>query len=104
MMEISRDQLRVFTVVVGGLVLASYVWGVSRLSQPSDLWGGVTGNLQRFSVIFMFVAAIGYLIYWWIALFQMEAGDVASLRWPWGESDNKGTNRCLLYTSDAADE
>ena len=96
MMEISRDQLRIFTIVVGGLDLASYVWGVSRLSQPSDLWGGVTGNLQRFSVIFMFVAAIGYLIYWWIVLFQMDAGDVANLRWPWGESDNRGTNRLLL--------
>ena len=96
MMEISLDHLRIFTVIVGRLVLASYVWGVSRLSQPSDLWGGVTGNLQRFSVIFMFVAAIGYLIYWWITLFQMESGDVANLRWPWGESDGGGGARLLL--------
>tara|TARA_B100001113_G_scaffold312508_1_gene277001 strand:- start:344 stop:895 length:552 start_codon:yes stop_codon:yes gene_type:complete len=95
-MEITRDIVKIFTIVAGGLVLASYVWGVSRLSQPSDLWGGVGGNLQRFSIIFMFVAAIGYLIYWWITLFQMDSLDVSNLRWPWGESDNKGTNRLLL--------
>ena len=50
-MEVTREFLRIFTAVVGGLVLASYVWGISRLPQANDLWGGVSGNLQKFSVV-----------------------------------------------------
>ena len=95
-MEVTREFLRILTSVIGGLILASYVWGVSRLPQPSDLWGGVDGNLQRFSITFMFIAAIGYLVYWWIVLFKLDPSDFSGLRWPWGESDGLGGNRLLL--------
>ena len=60
-MEITRDTLRLFTTIAGGLVLVAYVYGVSRMEDATALWGGVTGSLQRFSIIFMFVAAAGYL-------------------------------------------
>ena len=49
-MEVTREFLRIFTAVIGGLVLASYVWGISRLPQANDLWGGVSGNLQNQAV------------------------------------------------------
>ncbi len=95
-MEVTREFLRIFTAIIGGLVLASYVWGISRLPQANDLWGGVSGNLQKFSIVFMFVAALGYMIYWWFALFQIDPVSFSELRWPWGESDGQGGNRLLL--------
>ena len=60
MMEISRDQLRIFTVIVGGLVLASYVWGVSRLSQPSDLWEEL---LEIYNDLVSFSCSVGSIGY-----------------------------------------
>ena len=57
-MEVTREFLRIFTAIIGGLVLASYVWGISRLPQANDLWCGVSGNLQKFSIVFMFVSAL----------------------------------------------
>ncbi|DAC22396.1 MAG TPA: hypothetical protein HA345_05590 [Candidatus Thalassarchaeaceae archaeon] len=95
-MEISRDAIRLFTTIAGGFVLLAYVYGVSRMEDATALWGGVTGMLQRFSIIFMFVAAIGYLIFWWTTLFQMDVAVLADLRWPWSESDGGGTGRLLL--------
>ena len=44
----------------------------------------------------MFVAALGYLIYWWIALFQLEISELENLRWPWSNSDGLGMERLLL--------
>ena len=94
-MEVTREFLRMFTAIIGGYVLASYVWGVSRLPQATDLWGGVTGNLQKFSIAFMFVAALGYMIYWWFTLFQIDLADFNGLRWPWGDADGQGGTRLL---------
>jgi len=98
-MEIERESLRIYTIIAGFLVLASYAWGVSRLSKPTDLWGGVTPLMQKVNVAFMLLAAIGYLIYWWIVLFQISASDVANLRWPWSDSDGHGGGRLLLAFS-----
>ena len=44
----------------------------------------------------MFLAAIGFLMYWWVALFQLDVAVFDSLRWPWGESDGNGGQRLLL--------
>tara|TARA_B100000902_G_scaffold396939_1_gene459246 strand:- start:1104 stop:1655 length:552 start_codon:yes stop_codon:yes gene_type:complete len=95
-MEISRDTLRLFSTIVGGFILVAYAYGVSRMEDATALWGGVSGSLQRFSIFFMFVAAIGYLIFWWMVLFRMDPASLADLRWPWGESDGEGTGRLLL--------
>ena len=95
-MEVTRDIVRWFTVLCGLAVLLSYVYGVSKLSEPAKLWGGVPGSWQTYIIPFMFVAAVGYLIYWWVALFQLETTTLEHLRWPWGESDGSGLNRLLL--------
>ena len=44
----------------------------------------------------MFIAAIGYLMYWWTILYSVDVSVIENLRWPWGESDGKGANRLLL--------
>ena len=44
----------------------------------------------------MLLAAVGFLMYWWVALFQLDATLVGSFRWPWGESDGNGASRLLL--------
>jgi hypothetical protein len=71
-MDLNRDYLRLFTGIFGLLVLVSYVYGVSRADDAQSLWGGIPLSWQSKIVPFMFIAAIGYLIYWWIALFQLE--------------------------------
>ena len=98
-MEVTRDTLRLFTTIAGGLVLVAYAYGVSRMEDATALWGGVTGSLQRFSIIFMFVAAAGYLLFWWMVLFRMDAASIADLRWPWGETDGGGGGRLLIAFS-----
>ena len=95
-MDISKDFIRIFTIVSGLIVLLSYIYGVSKSTDPTELWGGIPESWQRYIVPFMFVAALGYLIYWWIALFQLEISELENLRWPWSISDGLGTERLLL--------
>ena len=95
-MDISKDFIRIFTIVSGLIVLLSYIYGVSNSTDPTELWGGIPGAWQRYIVPFMFVAALGYLIYWWIALFQLEISELENLRWPWSNSDGLGMERLLL--------
>ena len=95
-MEITREAVRVATIVLGPLVLASYAYGLSHAEDRMALWGGIPSSWQTYIVPFMFVAAAGYLMFWWIALFQMEVSALEALRWPWGESDGSGLNRLLL--------
>ena len=95
-MDVSRDFIRIFTIVSGLIVLLSYVYGVSKSTDPMKLWGGIPDSWQRYIVPFMFVAALGYLIYWWIALFQLEILELENLRWPWSDSDGSGMERLLL--------
>ena len=78
-MDVSRNFIRNFTIVSGLIVLLSYVYGVSKLTDPMELWGGVPDSWQGYIVPFMFVAALGYLIYWWIALFQLEILELENL-------------------------
>ena len=95
-MEVTRQFVLTFTFVFGPLVLASYAYGLSHAERPADLWGGVPPSWQTYVVPFMFVAAIGFLIYWYIVFFQIDAATLVSLRWPWGSSDGDGATRLLL--------
>jgi len=95
-MEITRQLVLAFTFVFGPLVLASYVYGLSHAERPMELWGGVPEAWRTYIVPFMFVAALGFLLYWYIVFFQMEESIVSSLRWPWTESDGNGEIRLLL--------
>ena len=58
--------------------------------------GGIPDSWITYIVPFMLLAAVGFLIYWWVALFQIDAKVVDSFRWPWGESDGNGANRLLM--------
>lgn len=95
-MEITRQLVLGFTFVFGPLVLASYVYGLSHAERPNDLWGGVPEAWRSYIVPFMFVAAVGFLMYWYIVFFQFGDSALSSLRWPWGDSDGNGEARLLL--------
>ena len=95
-MEVSRGVIRTFTFVAGPLVLVSYVLAISKMDDATELWGGIPSSWTTYIVPFMFLAAIGFLMYWWVALFKIDISTLESLRWPWGESDGNGTKRLLL--------
>ena len=95
-MEITREVVRIVTIALGPLVLASYAYGLSHAEDGSALWGGIPESWRGLNVVCMLVAAAGYIIFWWIALFQLEGGHLEALRWPWGESDEAGLDRLLL--------
>lgn len=95
-MEITRQLVLIFTFVFGPLVLASYAYGISHADKPQDLWGGIPLSWQTYIVPFMFIAAAGFLIYWWIVFFQFDQDTFSSLHWPWGYSDGNGAIRLLL--------
>ena len=95
-MEITRQFIRTFVIVLGILVLLSYVYGVSKSSDATALWGGIPLSWTKFIIPWMFIAAIGFLMYWWTILYSVDVSVIENLRWPWGESDGKGANRLLL--------
>tara|TARA_X000001036_G_C20316384_1_gene658580 strand:+ start:72 stop:623 length:552 start_codon:yes stop_codon:yes gene_type:complete len=95
-MEITRQFIRTFVIIVGLLVLLSYVYGVSKSDDATALWGGIPLSWTKFIIPWMFIAAIGFLMYWWTILYSVDVSVIENLRWPWGESDGKGANRLLL--------
>ena len=95
-MEVTREFIRIFTLITGPLVLVSYVYGLSRLDDKASLWGGIPASWTTYIVPFMFVAAIGFLMFWWISLVKIDVSVMESLRWPWGESDGNGAKRLFL--------
>tara|TARA_B100001996_G_scaffold276667_1_gene217295 strand:+ start:183 stop:794 length:612 start_codon:yes stop_codon:yes gene_type:complete len=95
-MEVTRESLKITTTLLGILVLVSYYYGVTRAEEPTKLWGGVPPSWQTYIVPFMFVAAIGYLAYWWITVFQMDSSTIETLNWPWADSDGNGMNRLAI--------
>ena len=70
-MEVSREFIRTFTFITGPLVLISYAYALSRLEDWDSLWGGIPKTWITYIVPFMFLAAIGFLMFWWVALFQI---------------------------------
>ena len=98
-MEITRRLVLTFTFIFGPLVLVSYVYGLSHAEKPQDLWGGIPLPWQSYIVPFMFIAAAGFLVYWWIVFFQFDQSMFFSLHWPWKDPDGKGADRLFLaYT------
>ena len=95
-MKVTRNFVRIFILIFGTLVLVSYVYGLSHASDKDALWGGIPWSQAQFIVPFMFLAAFGFLMYWWIILYQNDEYALESLRWPWGESDGGGGARLLL--------
>jgi len=95
-MEVSREMIRTFTFIAGPLVLVSYGLALSKMDDKTALWGGIPGSWITYIVPFMFLAAIGFLMYWWVALFKIDVAVLESLHWPWGEADGKGGQRLLL--------
>ena len=95
-MKVTRNFVRIFVLIFGTLVLVSYVYGLSHASDKDALWGGIPWSQAQFIVPFMFLAAFGFLMYWWIILYQNDESALESLRWPWGESDGGGGARLLL--------
>lgn len=97
--SISRQTVLIFTFIFGPLILASYVYGILRSENPQDLWGGIPLSWQSYIVPCMFIAAAGFIIYWWTVFFQFNTTTFLSLRWPWGISDGNGPKRLFLaYT------
>lgn len=94
--EVTRQLVLAFTFLFGPLVLASYAYGISHAEKPMDLWGGIPEAWRTYIIPFMFVAALGFLMYWYIVFFQFDDATMGSLRWPWGDSDGKGATRLLL--------
>ena len=95
-MEVTRQVVLIFTFVFGPLVLAAYAYGISHAERPMDLWGGIPESWQAYIVPFMFIAAFGFLMYWYIVFFQFDESTLGSMRWPWGESDERGESRLLI--------
>lgn len=98
-MKVNKMFVQLFTIFTGILVLASYVYGVSKSSDPALLWGGVPLSWQSYIIPFMFVAAVGYVLYWWTVFFSIDESILDSLTWPWAESDGNGARRLLLAYS-----
>jgi hypothetical protein len=98
-MGITRQFIRICVRLFGILILWSYVYGVSKSSDPVLLWGGVPLSWQSYIIPFMFVAAVGYVLYWWAVFFAIEESTLESLTWPWAESDGNGARRLLLAYS-----
>ncbi len=96
-MEITRETIRTFTFIAGPLVLISYAYALSRLDDKMALWGGIPASWTTYIVPFMLLAAVGWLVYWWIALFQLDVATLEALKWPWQDtSDGAGLNRLFL--------
>ena len=56
--------LIIINLIFGSLVLFSYYNGITKEPQLSaKLWGGVPSILQPIIICFMFISAIGYLIF-----------------------------------------
>ena len=95
-MEITRDTLRLALYITGILVLVSYVYGISKMENPNQLWGGIPESWRTLNVTCMFISALGFLIMWWFFLYRWDAAVVETVQWPWGDGDSGGHTRLLI--------
>lgn len=95
-MKIDQLFLRVYTSVLGILVLLSYYIGLDQTNDPAVLWGGIPTSWTTLIIPWMFVAAAGFLIYYWKVLYNYTDRQLHSLHWPWMESDGKGNRRLFV--------
>jgi hypothetical protein len=95
-MDITRETLRLALYITGTLVLVSYVYGVAKMDDPNQLWGGIPESWRTLNVTCMFISAIGFLIMWWFFLYRWDATMVETVQWPWGEGDSGGHTRLMI--------
>ena len=88
--------LRLSIVILGTLVLISYVIGFARVDDVMSFWGGLRENGWKFVIPFMLLATVGFILFWWTALFTISVEDMQQLRWPCGVSDGQGGLRLLM--------
>ncbi|MCH1616370.1 MAG: hypothetical protein L7R83_02530 [Candidatus Poseidonia sp.] len=89
-----------FSNIVGPLILLSYWRGVAAFDDPTVYWGNVSERMQGLIVPWMFVAAAGYLLMFHRFFMAWSEEEVASLHWPWNESDGNGVKRLfVLYAA-----
>jgi hypothetical protein len=80
----STQQILFLTInLIGGLaVLGSYVIGLGMFPEYREaLWGEVRGNLRTGIIISMLFAALGYLAFCYVALFQNGLEDFTKSDW-----------------------
>ncbi len=94
--EISGTIVKICTFIFGPIILASYWFGISKMEDPIALWGGIPENFRPANIFCMILAAIGFLMVWWLFLFKWDAILVESLNWPWAENETGGHARLLL--------
>ena len=95
-MEISREAVRLAVIITGILVLVSYVFGVSRMTSPNQLWGGIPESWRTINTTTMFVAAAGFLMAWWFLLYKWDSAAVETIQWPWADGIGGGHARLML--------
>ena len=97
-MQITRQFIRICVINFGILVLASYVYGLSRLEDKMVLWGGIPDSWLKFIVPFMFIAAIGWLIYWWTILYRVDASVMDRGKIPVMETEQTDYSSLIVYS------
>ena len=95
-MKANRTTVRNTVYVLGPLVLISYAAGLARISNKDLLWGGIPESLRMLNVSCMFIAALGFLVMWWLFLYKWEEQLVERLDWPWNNTEKGGHRRLLL--------
>lgn len=68
---IKQTQLILIINIVGGaLVLGGYAWGlITHPETRAELWGGIPESWKAYYTISMFLAAAGYLIFFYYIVF-----------------------------------
>ncbi len=95
-MKPDRNLLRAIVIILGPMILLSYVWGFSRLENPSLIWGGVPLALQSIYTAWMFVAAGGFLTAFAFWLFFWPRQAVEQIAWPWSPPAPGGHRRLMI--------
>jgi len=75
------DEQKIWFLVINGLgglaVIASYVAGLASHPNTEELiWGRITPALKSVYLVSMPLAAVGYLLFLYFILFQLDAGAV----------------------------
>jgi len=95
-MEFTRESLRIAMYITGPLVLVSYVYGISKMEDPNQLWGGIPESWRPLNVTCMFISAAGFLIMWWFFLYRWDISAVEAIQWPWAEGVGGGHSRLMI--------
>ena len=72
----ANTHLFAFINIIGGtLVLGSYVVCIYLYPEYREsFWGGIQGSTRKFFVFSMLPAAVGYLLFFYCAVFKPESG------------------------------